>query len=127
MTKALDKEGSFAEGPSNGPRQRFFLKKFKKNYFFAEGRPSGKDFKKILKISLPSATEEALGKGFFKKIQKKLFLCRGSVLSKQIFFKKKPLPRALVIALGKDFFGKNPEKFFAEGQGGGPRQRFFKK
>ena len=26
MTKALGKEGSFAEGPSNSPRQRFFLK-----------------------------------------------------------------------------------------------------
>ena len=43
------------------------------------------------------------------------------------FFKKKPLPRALAIALGKVFFGKNPENFFAEGQGGGPRQRFLKK
>jgi len=64
MTKALGKEGSFAEGPSNSPRQRFFwkkiltislprareqalgkgLKKFKKNHFFAEGRPSAKNF-----------------------------------------------------------------------------------
>ena len=64
MTKALGKEGSFAEGPSNSPRQRFFwkknpdnffaegqgagprqrVKKIQKNHFFAEGRPSGKDF-----------------------------------------------------------------------------------
>ena len=64
MTKALGKEGSFAEGPSNSPRQRFFLeknpdnffaegqgagprqrvKKIQKNHFFTEGRPSAKDF-----------------------------------------------------------------------------------
>ena len=98
---------------------------------------------------MPRALAIALGKDFFgknpenffaegqgagprqrfliKKIQKKLFLCRGPALSKQFFFKKKPLPRALAIALGKDFFGKNPENIFAEGQGGGPRQRFFLK
>ena len=108
MTKTLGKEGSFAEGPSNSPRQRFFLK--------------------ILKISLPRAREQTLGKGFFlKKIKKKPFLCRGPALGKEFFLKKKPLLRALAIALGKDFFGKNPENFFAEGQGGGPRQRFLKK
>ena len=40
----------------------------------------GKDFfGKILKISLPRAREEALG----KKIQKKPFLCRGSALGKE--------------------------------------------
>ena len=85
MTKALGKEGSFAEGPSNSPRQRFFLeknpdnffaegqgagprqrvKKIQKNHFFAEDRPSAKNFLKILKISLPRVREEALGKGFF--------------------------------------------------------------
>ena len=65
MTKALGKEGSFAEGPSNSPRQRFSgknpvnffaegqgvgprqrVKKIQKNHFFAEGRPSAKNFKK---------------------------------------------------------------------------------
>ena len=61
MTKALGKEGSFAEGPSNSPRQRFFLGK-------------------ILKISLPMAREEALGK---KNSKKKQFLCRGSALGKE--------------------------------------------
>ena len=118
MTKALGKEGSFAEGPSNSPRQRFFLKSWKflcrgpgsrpsakvfkknskKNYFFAEGRPSvnnffkkkhlprafaialGKGFLgKILKISLPGAREEALG----KQNSKKPFLYRGSALGKE--------------------------------------------
>ena len=104
MTKALGKEGSFAEGPSNSPRQRFFWKN--PENFFTEGQGAGPRQR------------------FLKKIQKKLFLCRGPALSKH-FFKKKPLPRALAIALGKGFFGKNPENFFAEGQGGGPRQRFF--
>ena len=63
MTKALGKEVSFAEGPSNSPRQRFFgknpanffaegqgvgprqrVKKIQKNDFFAEGWPSAKNF-----------------------------------------------------------------------------------
>jgi len=57
MTKALGKEGSFAEGPSNSPRQRFF-------------------WKKILTISLPRAREQALGKGL-KKIQKNHFFAEG--------------------------------------------------
>ena len=58
----------------------------------------GKDFfGKILKISLPRAREEALGKGFLKKIKKlfsegrpsankfkkKPFLCRGWALGKE--------------------------------------------
>ena len=73
MTKALGKEGSFAEGPSNSPRQRFFLK--------------------ILKISLPRAREQALGKGFKKKFKKKLFLCRGPALGKKIQKKTTSLPR----------------------------------
>ena len=68
MTKALGKEGSFAEGPSNSPRQRFF-------------------WKKILTISLPRAREQALGKGL-KKIQKNHFLCRGPALGKE--FLKNP-------------------------------------
>ena len=86
MTKALSKEESFAEGPSNSPRQRFFWEKSWKFLCLGPGsRPSAK---------------------VFKKIQKKLFLCRGPALSKQFFFKKKPLPRALAIALGKVFFGK---------------------
>ena len=84
MTKALGKEGSFAEGPSNSPRQRFF-------------------WKKILTISLPRAREQALGKGL-KKFKKTISLPRAS-------------PRKRIL--------KNPENFFAEGQGGGPRQRFF--
>ena len=89
MTKALGKEGSFAEGPSNSPRQRFFLK--------------------ILKISLPRAREQALGKGFLKKIQKKLFLCRGPALSKQFFLEKIlkiSLPRARERPLAKVFLKK---------------------
>ena len=86
MTKALGKQGSFAEGPSNSLGKDFF-------------------WKKILTISLPRAREQALGKGL--KNSKKSFLCRGP-------------------ALGKGFL-KNPENFFAEGQRGGPRQRFLKK
>jgi len=57
MTKALGKEGSFAKGPSNSPRQRFF--------------------KKILKISLPRAREQALGKGFKKNSKKTISLPRA--------------------------------------------------
>ena len=101
MTKALGKEGSFVESSSNSPRQRFFgknpanffaegqgvgprqrVKKIQKNHFFAEDRPSAKNFLKILKISLPRVREEALGKSFLKKIKK--FICRGSALGKQI-------------------------------------------
>ena len=39
ITKALGKEGSFAEGPSNSPRQRFFWKN--PENFFAEGQGAG--------------------------------------------------------------------------------------
>ena len=101
MTKALGKEGSFAEGPSNSPRQRFFWKKIltislprareqalgkelknSKNHFFAEGRPSAKDFLKILKISLSRARPSAK---VFKK-NKKNYLPRAS--PRQRIFKK---------------------------------------
>ena len=87
MTKALGKEGSFAEGPSNSPRQRFFSKK-------------------ILAISLPRASEQALGKGliFFSK---KPFLCRGP-------------------ALGKEFLKKS-WKFLCRGPGRRPSAKVFKK
>ena len=104
MTKALGKEGSFAEGPSNSPRQRFFWKN--PENFFAEGQGAGPRQR------------------FLKKNSKKTISLPRAGPQQTIFFKKKPLPRALVIALGKDFFGKNPENFFAEGQGGGHRQRF---
>ena len=58
MTKALGKEESFAEGPSNSPRQRFFGKN--PENFFAEGQGAGpwqRFLKKIKKktISLPRA------------------------------------------------------------------------
>ena len=66
MTKALGKEGSFAEGPSNSPRQRFF-------------------WKKILTISLPRAREQALGKGL-KKFKKTISLPRAG--PRQRIFKK---------------------------------------
>ena len=56
-------------GPSHCPRQRFFFKKIKfLQHFFAEGhgwRPSAKTFLKKIKISLPRACGEALGKDFF--------------------------------------------------------------
>ena len=39
MTKALSKEESFAEGPSNSPRQRFFWEN--PENFFAEGQGAG--------------------------------------------------------------------------------------
>ena len=66
MTKALGKEGSFAEGPSNSPRQRFF-------------------WKNILTISLPRAREQALGKGL-KKFKKTISLLRAG--PRQRIFKK---------------------------------------
>jgi len=66
MTKALGKEGSFAEGPSNSPRQRFF-------------------WKKILTISLPRAREQALGKGL-KKFKKTISLPRAG--PRERIFKK---------------------------------------
>ena len=72
MTKALGKEGSFAEGPSNTLGKDFFGKN-PENYF-VEGQGAGPRQR------------------FLKKIQKKLFLCRGPALSKQ-FFKKKNLCR----------------------------------
>ena len=98
MTKALGKEVSFAEGPSNSPRQRFFGKN--PANFFAEGQGVGprqrvKKFKKPFLCRGP-----ALGKEFLKnpenffaegqgvgprqrvKNSKKLFLCRGPALGK---------------------------------------------
>ena len=117
MTKALGKEGSFAEGPSNSPRQRIF-------------------WKKILTISLPRARKQALGKGL--KNSKNQFLCRGPALGKGFLKNPENLfaegqrggPRQRLKkikkiicrlcrgpALGKEFL-KNPENFFTEGQGG---------
>ena len=63
-------------GPSHCPRQRFIGKILE--HFFAEGhgwRPSAKTFFKKIKISLPRACGEALGKDFSKK--KRIILCRG--------------------------------------------------
>ena len=63
-------------GPSHCPRQRFIGKILE--HFFAEGhgwRPSAKTFLKKIKISLPRACGEALGKDFSKK--KRIILCRG--------------------------------------------------
>ena len=56
------------QGPSHCPRQRFIRKILE--HFFAEGhgwRPSAKTFFKKIKISLPRAYGEALGKDFSKK------------------------------------------------------------
>ena len=88
----------------------------------------GKDFFKNPKNLFAEGQGAALGKVFFKKkFKKNYFFAKGRPLVNNFFLKKKPLPRALAIALGKVFFGKNPENLFAEGQGGGPRQRFLKK
>ena len=102
MTKTLGKEGSFAEGPSNSPRQRFFWKKNPDN-FFAEGQGAGprqrvkKNSKKPFLCRGPALGKEFLknpenffaegqGEGprqrFLKKIKK--FICRGSALGKHI-------------------------------------------
>ena len=93
-------------GPSHCSQQRFIGKILE--HFFAEGygwRPSAKTFLKKIKISLPGACGEALGKDFSKKKNNSLprvvplpsakifwknsatFLCRGTWLE----------------ALGKDF------------------------
>ena len=87
MTKALGKEGSFARALAIALGKDFFLK--------------------ILKISLPRAREQALGKGF-KKIQKNYFFAEGRPSAKN-FLKilKISLPRAREEALGKCFFKKN--------------------
>ena len=119
MTKALGKEGSFAEGPSNSPRQRFFWKN--PENFFAEGQRAGPR-QRFLK----------------KNSKKKLFLCRGPALGKQFFFKKNlcrgppsakvflgkilkiSLPRAREEALGKGFLKKNKKIYLPRA---GPRQK----
>ena len=71
MTKALGKEGSFAEGRPIALGKDFFKNKIKfLQHFFAEGhgwRPSAKTFLKKIKISLPRVCGEALGKDFSKK------------------------------------------------------------
>jgi hypothetical protein len=78
MTKALGKEGPFAEDTYHCPRQRFFGKILQN--FFAERhgwRLLANIFGKKIKISLPRARGEALGKDFF-------------FLKKEQFFAERP-------------------------------------
>ena len=125
MTKALGKEGSFAEGRPialskdslekfwnislprvmvGGPRQRLFLKKLK---FFCRGpagKPSAKIFQKKKNNSLPRAVPLPSAKIFWKNSA--TFLCRGSWLE----------------ALGKDF-SKKKNNSLPRVPGDSPRQR----
>ena len=123
MTKALGKEGSFAEG-----RPIALGKDSLENSgtFLCRGpwRPSAKTFLKKIKISLPRACGEALGKDFLKKKNNSLpravplpsakifwknsatFLCRGPWLE----------------ALGKDF-SKKKNNSLSRAPGDGPWQR----
>ena len=88
----------------------------------------GKDFFKNPENFFAEGQGAGPRQRFFKKnFKKKLFLCRGPALSKQIFFKKKTFAEGPGNSPRQRFFWKNPENFFAEGQGGGPRQRFLKK
>ena len=111
MTKALGKEGSFAEGRPIA-LGKVFLKKIKfLQHFFAEGhgwRPSAKTFFKKNKISLPRACVEALGKDFSKK-------------------KNNSLPRAVPLPSAKIFLKKIKflQHFFAEGHGWRPSAKTF--
>ena len=96
MTKALGKEGSFAEGRPialskdslekfwnislpramvGGPRQRLFLKKIKISLPRAYGEALGKDFSKKKNNSLPRAVPLPSAKIFWKNSA--TFLCRG--------------------------------------------------
>ena len=93
-------------GPSNCPRQRFFLKKIKfLQHFFAEGhgwRPSAKIFQKK-RIILCRGPSHCPRQRFFEKIC--TFLCRGPCLE----------------ALGKDF--SKIKNSLPRAAGDGPRQR----
>ena len=89
---------------------------------------------------LPRALAIALGKDFFekswkflcrgpgsrpsakvfKKIQKKLFLCRGPALSKQFFFKKKTFAEGPCNSPRQSFFWEKSWKFLCRGRGRRP-------
>ena len=107
-------------GPSYCPRQRFIGKILE--HFFAEGhgwRPSAKTFLKKIKISLPRACGEALGKDFSKKKNNSLPRAHGDGPRQRLRPRRRRHDGCFSLPSAAPALGKG----FAECPIKGPRQR----